>query len=241
MKKHGIGFLVVSIIMALCAALLVVQFLKRVNETEPVVVAVRDLEPYKQVTRDNVRMQEVPVISIPEDAIRKIDDIAGQYLRDRVYAGEVLRQARVADVTPGKSVTTAKLTNLGRPDLRAFSLPFDLETGVGGDIKAGDRVDIIASVKITAGNTNMGVGKIIAKNVLVLDVKEDTESSSSGAGVLVVALTPQQIEDIAFALTSGSVRFALNPLNTDESAADTRGVTGQEWLQRYGFTEGGGE
>lgn len=236
MKKQGIGFLIASVITALCAALLVVQVLKRINETQPVVVAVRDLEPYKQVTRDDVKIQEVPVISIPQDAIRKIEDIAGQYLRDRIYAGEVIRKARIADTAPGKSVTTAKLTELGRPDLRAFALAFNEETGVGGDIKPGDRVDIIASVKMDAGNASIGVGKIVARNVLVLDVKQE----SKGNNVLVVALTPQQIEDIAFSLTSGSVRFALNPLNTDEAAANTQGVTGQQWLQKYGFVTSGG-
>ncbi|MGB9866560.1 MAG: Flp pilus assembly protein CpaB [Bacillota bacterium] len=240
MKKQGTVFLILAVVMALCAALLVVQFLKRVNETEPVVVAVRDLEAYQLVTRDDVKVQEVPVISVPQDAVRKVEDIVGQYLRDRVYAGEVVRMARVADVTPGKSVMTARLTALGRPDLRAFSLSYDAETGVGGDIKPGDRVDIVASVKVEAGGTGMGVGKVVARNVLVLDVKQNTELRLGKGSVLVVALTPQQIEDIAFALTSGSIRFALNPLNTDESAAQTQGVTGRQWLERYGFVQPGG-
>lgn len=239
MKRQGIGFLLGAVAAALCAALLVVQTLKRTNETAPVVVAVRDLSPYTQVSKDDVKLQEVPVISIPQDAVKKVEDIAGQYLRDRVYAGEVIRKANIADAAPGKSVMTAQLTGLGRPDLRAFALSFDPETGVGGEIKPGDRVDIIASVKMDAGQNSIGVGKIVARNVLVLDVKQDAKSGSR-TGVLIVALTPQQIEDIAFALTSGSVRFALNPLNTDESAANTQGVTGQQWLSRYGFGVSGG-
>ncbi|MGB9880286.1 MAG: RcpC/CpaB family pilus assembly protein, partial [Anaerolineae bacterium] len=115
---------------------------------------------------------------------------------------------------------------------RAFALPYDALTGVGGEVQDGDRVDIVASVKIESTGGQVGVGKIIGRNVLVLKASRGQEGDK---GTVILALTPSQIEDIAFALTSGQIRLALNPYVTDEQAANTEGVTGRLWLEKFGF------
>ena len=236
MRKSGTVFLLFAVILAGAAGVLASQALKRFNETAPVVVALKTIEPYTQVSLTDVKVQEVPLASVPSDAIVDTKDIVGKFVRDRILQGEILRKARIADTDPGKSVLAARLSELNRPDLRAFALPFTSETGLAGQVKPGDRVDIIASVRMQAGQTNVGVGKIVAANVLVLDVKSSGGSGAQDQGALILALTPQQIEDIAFALTSGQIRFALNPFNTDETAAHTTGVTSEDWLSKYGFT-----
>jgi Flp pilus assembly protein CpaB len=103
---------------------------------------------------------------------------------------------------------------------------------VGGKIVPGDRVDIIASVKMDSQLGTVGFGKVVGANVLVLDVSQPSQGSR---GSLTVALIPAQIEDIAFALSSGTISFALNPYNTNVQAAVTTGVTGQDWLLRHGY------
>lgn len=232
-KKAGNAlFLLAAVCFALGAAYMTVQTIRGFNEVAPVVVAARDIPPYTQVTRDDVKVADVPTAAIPSDAITKLDAIVGKYLKSPVYKGDVIRAARIATVTGPDSLMSAKVTELGRPDLRAFALPYTAENGVGGEIKAGDRVDIVASVKMDTPNGQVGCGKIVGRGVPVLTAQLGGQNST---GTIIVALTPQQIEDIAFALTSGQVRFALNPYNADEKAAETTGVTSQDWLAKYGF------
>lgn len=235
-KGGGAMFLVGAVLFALAAAFLSVRTVQGFNETAQAVVAVKDIPAYTQVTRDDVRMADVPKAAIPADALTKLDAIVGRYLKSPVYKGDVIRSARIADVKGAGGLMSARVSELGRPDLRAFALPYTTENGVGGEIKPGDRVDIVASVKMDTANGQVGCGKIVGRNVLVLTAQPGQQNS---AGTIIVALTPQQIEDIAFALTSGQVRFALNPYNSDEKASNTTGVTSQDWLAKYGFIVGG--
>lgn len=233
-KNGGILFMLIAVALGVAAAFLAVQTVRSFNETGKAVVAVRDLPPYTLLKPEDVKLVDVPAATVAQDAVRSLKEINGRYLASPVLAGEVLRKGRLAEVRGDRGLMAAKLSALSRPDLRAFALPWDGQSAVGGKIKDGDRVDIVASVKIDGGQAtgSVGVGKIVARNVEVLEV---TKGSEGDKGSLIVALTPPQIEDIAFALTSGQLRFALNPYQTDEGAAATQGVTGKAWLEKYGF------
>lgn len=238
--RSGVVFLLLGVLVAAGAAVLAVQIVRGLSETTPVVVAVRDLAPYQPVTADDIRVADVPAVSVPGDAARQPEQVVGRYTRDALYAGDMVRERRLADVRGDRGLLAAQVTELKDPAVRAFALPHDAVSAVGGEIAPGDRVDIIASVKIDAGNSlQVGVGKIVAANVLVLKVTGGgSQEEGSGKGTVIVALKPDQIEDIAFALTSGQVRFALNPYTTDVAAAQTQGVTGRAWLEKYGFLSG---
>ncbi len=240
MKKKGrnIGFLLLGIVFALGAAFIAVRTVRSFNETKAAVVALKDLPAFAEIKPEDVKIVEIPAASVPKDALLKVADVQGKYLKYPVFEGEVLRAMRIADTQPDKGLMAARLSMLKRPDLRAFALPFNETIGVGGEVRDGDRVDIVASVKIESGGGQVGVGKIIGKNVMVLKTVKSKESDN---GTIVLALTPSQIEDIAFALTSGQVRLALNPYDTDEQAAETPGVTGPAWLEKYGFRTGPAE
>ncbi len=233
--KGAVIFLVLSVFFAVLAGVVFMNYSSSFNESVTVPVAAVTIEPYQKITSDMIKTAEVPKISLPKDAITKTADILGKYTKESILAGEAVREARLARAQGQNSILAAKLTALGKTDVRAFALPCDAESGVGGELMSGDRVDIIASVRMEAQGGTVGFGKIIGRNILILDVVKPAQGKPS----LIVALTPQEIEDIAFALTSGTIRFALNPYDTDEQAANTRGVTGQDWLNRHGFIEGG--
>ncbi|MGB9881130.1 MAG: SAF domain-containing protein, partial [Anaerolineae bacterium] len=117
--KRNIWFLIAAIVFAGAAAFAAVRLVKSFNETRFVVVAVKDLAAYTAITREDVKIAEVPAAAVPKDAFFKIGEVEGKYLRYPVFAGEVLRSARFASVQPDKGLMSAKLTSLNRPDLRA--------------------------------------------------------------------------------------------------------------------------
>ena len=238
MKKRGSVLLLgISIVLALFAALFAVQAVKTFSGAVTAVVAAQELSPFEVVTQAKVKLSEVPAASVPGDAIRSLKELEGKYTRGYVLPGEVLRKGHLAGTGSDRSALSAKLTERKRPEVRAFALPFTAETCVGGALKEGDRVDVIASVKIGSGQQEVAFAKTVAQNVEVLKVC--APGDNIGKGALVLALTPQQVEDLSFALVNGTVRFALNPLSTDENAAKTPGVTGKAFLERYGFSTGG--
>jgi len=224
-------FLALSVVFAALAGVAFIRYTSSFSETVTVPVAAVDIAPYQRITSSMIKTAEIPKVSLPSDALTKPEDIVGKYSNTTILTGETIRTARLASVSGMNSVLSAKLTALGEPALRAFALPWDAENAVGGKIVAGDRVDIIASVRMESQQGTVGFGKIVGRNVLVLDVVQP----STGKASLIVALTPAEIEDIAFALSSGTIRFALNPYDTDLEAANTHGVTGQDWLDRHGY------
>ncbi|MGB9809059.1 MAG: Flp pilus assembly protein CpaB [Caldanaerobacter sp.] len=220
-----------AVILGLAAAFTGIHIIKKYTYTETVFVATRDIEAYQRITADDIKATEMPKIAIPKDAVKDPKEIIGKHNMWPIASGDIIRKNKIAD-TKINSLISAKLSSLKDPTLRAFALPYTKETGVGGEINEGDRIDIIASVKIETSGGLVGVGKTIARNVLVLKTEKPAED---GKGIIIVALTPQQIEDIAFALTSGTLRYSLNGYETDINAANTQGVTGADWLEKYGF------
>ncbi|MEW5932419.1 MAG: Flp pilus assembly protein CpaB [Bacillota bacterium] len=241
MKRRSSGLLLIgALILAVGAGFGAVQVVRGYSETVPAIVAARDIPPYTRLDPSMLKVEEVPLVGLPPDVFRLPGDerpatdtrqLAGQYTAVHVLKGDVIRTTHLAQVKGDRSLMSARLSALGRKDLRAFALPFDPQSAVGGEVRDGDRVDIVASVRIESPTGTVGVGKVIARNVLVLKAVKESE----GSGTLVLALTPSEIEDVAFALSSGRLMFALNPYETDEQAAVTPGVTGKAWLEKYGF------
>ncbi|MEW6048416.1 MAG: Flp pilus assembly protein CpaB [Bacillota bacterium] len=243
MKKRKSSFLLLllAVVLALGAGGAAVMAVKSYSETVPAIVAARDIPRFTRLTAEMLAVEEVPKASLPEDVIREpgqagpstdLRSLLGKYTSVEVLRGDVLRRAHLAEVRGERGLMTARVSALGDGALRAFAVPYSPETAVGGEVREGDRVDIIASVKIDAPAGQVGVGKIVARNVLVLAASKPGGESS---GVLVLALRPPEIEDIAFAMSCGRLLFALNPYETDEQAAVTPGVTGRSWLEKYGF------
>jgi len=232
-QKNNLIYFLLSLVAAAFAAIIGVRTINAFMETTPVVVAVRDIEPFQKITADDITIRDVPTIMVNEYTVLNREEVVNAYTKSAIYRGQVLDKRALARAQGEQSMLAAQLNSLNDPTIRAFAIPYDASTAVGGEIRAGDRVDIIAQVKIDAGGgVSMGVGKVIAAAVQVLKVVPQGE----GKGNLILALRPTEIENIAFAMTSGTLRFALNPLQTDPTAAKTPGVTGAQWLQNQGFT-----
>lgn len=244
-RRSSLVLLLLAVVLALGAGGAAVMAVKSYSETVPAIVAVRDIPRFARLEADMLAVRDVPKASLPEDVVREpgqpvpsidVRSLVGRYTGVEVLRGDVLRQAHLAEVRGERGLMAARVSSLGDGSLRAFAVPYTAETAVGGEVREGDRVDIIASVKIDAPSGQVGVGKIVARNVLVLSA---TKPAGENSGVLVLALRPPEIEDIAFAMSCGRLLFALNPYESDEQAAVTPGVTGTSWLQKYGFGPSG--
>lgn len=239
-KNTGLIWLIIAVLMGLAAAGVAVVVVRQATEQVPAVIAVRDIPAFKRIAPEDVQLEQVPLASLrfsdPQKTVplffQKLDaSVIGKVVNAPILKGQVLYKEQVTSEVAGKTLVEARLNAKNDAMKRAFALPFNPESGVGGEIRDGDRVDIIASVKIDTGAGSVGVGKIVAQNVEVIRMLVGQD----GKGTMIVALTPEEIENISFALTSGTIRYALRPALADVPIVETPGVTGASWLEKYGF------
>lgn len=231
-RSSGMVILVVSIVAGLIAALLSVSFLKGVARSTTVLVATQEISAFTQITPGMFTTQQLPSSAVPADAVKDVSALSGRYARTIILKGTVIRQGHLANATGSAGSLAAKLTETGQTGMRALAIPVDNATGVGGTIIAGDKVDVIAAVRVERQNgPATTLSKVIAKGVPVL---HQTEAEGTSKATVVVMVTPAQAEEIAYAQLAGTIYLATNPYRVDIESEKTTGVTPDIFMQRYG-------
>jgi len=224
--------LVAAAAAGLVAAVGHAQYLKGLQETEPVVVVARQVEPYTILSEADLRVEHRPKGSAGSGALRDTAQAAGKYTRGLLFPGDILRDAHLADVQGGHLAT--RLAAEGDPTVRAMAVTVRSDTGVANTLKAGDRVDVLVSVSVDADTYS----KIIAQSVPVLYTTADsTPGSGSGSATVVLQVEPELAEEIAFAQGSGSIWLLAAPQNAQEHS--TTGMDLAQFRRKYGLVEGG--
>jgi len=103
---------------------------------------------------------------------------------------------------------------------RAVSIPVDSISGVSGYIKAGDRVDIVATLDIpvsdSAAGGNASVFTVVAlQDIEVLAVGENPElvakKSAEAAKSITLAVSVQEAQPLILGSERGNLRLLLRP------------------------------
>lgn len=229
-RSGGLVILIVSIIAGLLAALLSVSFLRGMAGTTTVLVATQEIQPFTPLTPDKFVAQQMPRAAVPADAITNPAQVSGRYARTLLLPGTPLRAGYLAS-SENKGSLATRLTETGKPGTRAMAIAIDDATGVGGTLEPGNLVDIIAAVKVDRQNgPSTQFSKIIARGVPVL---HRTFEENSNRGTVVVQVTPQQAEEIAYAQIAGKIYLALNSYRADIEVEKTSGVTPDRFLERH--------
>lgn len=230
MKRSALVWLGLTLLFALVASFGVVRTLRVQQEMVDVVVARREILPFEAIDEGMVEIISRPRAAVPADAFRDLAAVVGRHARGLILPGSDLRPGHLWEtaVPRDRSRLAVSLTGLGLPGQRAFAVPFDANTAVGGLLVPGDRVDLVAHVR--AGDILLA--KTVAANIQVLDVIAGQDRGGAGTAVLVV--TPALAEELAWVLQNGVLRLALNPFHADEEAAATPGVSADSFLERHG-------
>jgi pilus assembly protein CpaB len=232
-RSGGMLILVLSIVAGLVAAYLSVGFLRGVTRSSAVLVAAREIAPFTPLTADLFTVKHLPQSAVPADAVTNMDDLADRYARTLLLADTVIRQGHLAESTGTQGSLAAKLTEAGQPGMRALAIAVDNATAVGGTLRAGDKVDIIAAVRLDRTDAPATtISKVIARAVSVL---ERAEGEGSGKSTVVVMVTGQMAEAIAFAQMEGTIYLATNPYRTAGTEREpTPGITPDNFLTYFG-------
>ena len=150
--------------------------------------------------------------------------------QDNIQAGALSSAAglngKVAtrDIYPGEQITAADFASNADPlrgeltgDQRAIAMPLDSAHGLIGEVRAGDKVDVLAGFNSASSTTGRGQPQLrtLVQDVLVLKAPAGGGNSPGGNSTstqdLTVRVTAHQAAQLAFAADNGKVWFILRP------------------------------
>jgi pilus assembly protein CpaB len=169
---------------------------------------------------DSVAAPKAPVDAAMQKATKTVSDIAtgggpkmqamiGDIVREPIFAGEPITSKKIV-----RSGDTSYMAIRLPQGMRAMSLPLSVESGAGGFIEPGDRVDILAThPDQTKGGGGGMITETVLSNALVLAIDQKTDAPKTGAPVSGATIT-LEVPDInatvvARARTQGGLTMAL--------------------------------
>lgn len=230
-RSGGSLLLVIALVAGLVAAFLTVSVVRGATRLTSVIVANQEIQPYTAITAQMLTVQQVPASAVAADAVKDPAALVGRYTRSLVLPDSVMRDGYLATAAGNSGSVAAKLSESSVPGARAMAIAVDNTTAVGGTLQVGDRVDVIAAVKIERTNApTTTLSKVIAKGVPVLYT---TPSDSAAKATVVVQVNQSMAEEIAYAQISGTVYLATVPYKTELTQVETTGVTPDIFYQRH--------
>ena len=202
-----------------------------------VLVAARDLAVGTRLTDGDMTWQGWPADSLnasfitdggaPAQAARGAGAAAAA-ARDLITQGGPTMQALhgsvvKVDLVKGEPILKGKIVVAGqggfmsvvlRPGMRAMAVPINAETGAGGFIQPGDRVDLLSAHQDASSKSGSGfVSQIVVSNVRVLAVDQTTDPARNGKFIVGSTVTLEVPGDstqlIAEARSRGGLALAL--------------------------------
>jgi pilus assembly protein CpaB len=193
--------------------------------TVSVLVAARDIETRTALAESDVKVVQLPRDAAPANPLREPAAVAGKITTVPLAANEPVLPAKVA--VPGGEGRIAVLppgtTSPSVPALRAMSINVPDANAAGGNIAAGDRVDILYTLAVTEPTRSDFVGRIVLENLTVL---------AKNLTVYTLRVDVETAERIAALQASGGSLQLLLRAPSDTRAAGTGGASFTRESQR---------
>ncbi len=192
-------------------------------ETVDVLIAKNDIGAGQSVSAQDLQWQQWPAATTSPVFIKQserpdaMEQISGSITRAPFYAGEPIREAKLIKAN-GSGYLAAILPS----GMRAVSTEISPETGAGGFILPGDRVDVIVTIrrdkddKKKSKDEEAATSETVLNNVRVLAIDQTVEEKN-GQKVVVgktatLELTQRQAETLALSRQLGTLSLALRAL-----------------------------
>jgi Flp pilus assembly protein CpaB len=219
-----------------------------------VFVAARDIpvgtSGAEAAARGMFRKQEVARKSVVPGAIATPGDIAEKIATERVYAGEQVSARRFVPVEQRGVLAQLK------GNQRALQVPGDVNQLLVGTLKAGDRVDVVTSIKYKVKDLGGGAAsdrdrtatRVVLRDLHVLRAPSssfaaDKVGSAVDSYAVQLKVTDSQAQKLFFVMKNGDWSLQLRPVvdaaDSPESVETIESVLGdglrpRQFMQLYG-------
>ena len=192
--------------------------------SRPIVVARQAIAAQQVVSLDAVQVQDFPLDQIPSGAIFRVEDAAGKFSLQPVEAGQPLLAQNLVTLSgsSGTITTTGNLSALLPEGKIGVVLPVSDLLGKSGLVKAGDYIDVLASLSVASSTENKG-GQVTLMTIQYVQVVKTLEQASASSSNnqpppppqilgLVVAVDPQDAVTLKYLADAGAnVSVSLRP------------------------------
>ena len=198
---------------ALLLLMYLAQYRNSVNESgEPITVLIAKSLIEKGTPGDIVGVKglfqttDAPRDQLQEGAITDPSALRGRLATNDVYPGEQLTTGDFSASASGALGTQIA------GNQRAIAVPVDTAHGMVGQLRTGDRVDVLAGFNVTTGaGGGSPVVKVLTQNVLVLEAPKGAATGASKEANVVLRTTYREAADIAWAVDNGKIWVVLRP------------------------------
>lgn len=219
-------------VLALMGVIVLVAWAKGANERAfegaDLVSVVRVTQPVAADTKasalaHSTEVARLPKEAVPEGAVTDLSDVAGLSTTTDLQVGEVLLSSRLA--APGAATADKSSVPKGYQEI---SLSLEAQRVVGGALRPGDRVAVIANFKPEDG-ADPDFGNLVRHDVLVTKVDSAAIEDVGAASMVTLAVLTQDAEKIAFAQDFGKVW--LTKQNADTEKSGEKLITGKDFVR----------
>ena len=176
----------------------------------PVVVAARDLARGATLTDDALEVRQMPAEFVPPGAFSDPADTRARVLVAPVASGEPVTATRLAAPRAGP------VAALVPPGLRAFVVATDVPPQA---VRAGDRVDVLGTFGGGRPYTETVAGGLEVLSVLGAGQTDALSGAPSDAPRLVLLVSPDVAERLAYAGAFGDLSVTIAPADTEMATA----------------------
>lgn len=172
-----------------------------------------------------VTRAKTAVTDIASNGGPKLQAMVGAVAKDEIYAGEPITASKLI-----RSGDTNYMAVRLPEGMRAMALPLTPESGVGGFIEPGDRIDVLSTHSESQGGAATMVTDTVLSNALVLAVGGATQSaknsSTAGGGTVTIQVPVADVVAVARARTQSGLTLVLRSY-ADIGGRTTGPIAGQ--------------
>ena len=193
----------------------VIQRLISEGRITRVVIATTDIKRGELIRDNMITLVQIATKDKQPGAIESPESLIGKVASTGILQKQQILSSMV-EFPEGRMILSEKTP----PGKKAYTISIDNISAVGGQIRNGDRIDVIGVMRIPQ---NIG-GKTITQEIILTLFENakvlDTELAGKGLNSITLALTGDEIKILTFALENGKVKLVLrSPLDTAEEGA----------------------
>jgi pilus assembly protein CpaB len=208
-----------AVLAALFVGFYVTNYKKTVEHSQQhvtVFVASRDIPEGTSgadaASKGFLKQEQVLRQSVVPGAISSSKQIERLVAAQTTYAGEQISLTRFSDAA------VQGIRGVLRGPMRAVQIAGDANQTLAGTLRVGDRVDIVANVKVGSDTSQRSISRIVLRNLRVLKAPTASDTSAhlsapvNGASPVLLAVTDTQVQKLFYVVKNDDWTLELRPI-----------------------------
>jgi pilus assembly protein CpaB len=159
-----------------------------------------------------LKQEQVLRQSVVPGAISSSKQIERLVAAQTTYAGEQISLTRFSDAA------VQGIRGVLRGPMRAVQIAGDANQTLAGTLRVGDRIDVVANVKVGSDTSQRSISRIVLRNLRVLkaplgsDTGAHLSTASNGSSPVLLAVTDTQVQKLFYVVKNDDWTLELRPI-----------------------------